>query len=286
MQFELTDALVDQILFCMEDQEGEFYLDSLEGEVVGGLDFDYSLLEESGRCLDLPEWDSSDGFRLMERFAAGLKNPLIRDSLTEALDRGRGVFRAFKDVLSGRPEVEKLWFDFKDREMKREIFRWYNALREEWGLEKIGGEPEETEDLVCEDFRIREFHKDDSSQALELHRLCAKESGGAEDERELPGHAGEDFSLAAETGGGEFAGYISGQIKDKNLYISALEIKVEYRGLGLGEALLTRFLQKYRDENTAGVYLDLPAGAGGFSRVLDRQGFTPVMTRYTIGIKG
>jgi ribosomal protein S18 acetylase RimI-like enzyme len=284
MQFELTNALIDEILFCMEDQEGEFYLDSLSGEVAGGVDFDLSILEENGRCLDLPKWDSSDGFRLMERFAAGLKNPLIRDRLTEALDRGRGVFRAFKDVLSGYPEAEKLWFGFKDREMKREIFRWYNALREEWGLEKIGGEPEETEDLVCEDFRIREFHRDDSSQALELHRLCAEESGRAEDGQELSGHSGEDFSLAAETVGGEFSGYISGRIKDKNLYISALEIKVEYRGLGLGETLLTRFLQKYRDGKTARVYLDLPAGAEGFSRVLVRKGFTPAMTRYTLEI--
>jgi ribosomal protein S18 acetylase RimI-like enzyme len=220
----------------------------------------------------------------MEKFAAGLKNPLIRDRLTGALDRGRGVFRAFKDVLSGHPEAEKLWFSFKDREMKREIFRWYNALREEWGLEKIGGEPEETEDLVFEDFRIREFHKDDVLEALELHRLCSRESGGAEGGQELCGHAGGDFSLAAETGGGEFAGYISARIKDKNVYISALEIKVEYRGLGLGETLLTRFLQKYRDEKPARVYLDLPAGAEGFSRVLARQGFTPAMIRYALEI--
>ncbi|MDR0721160.1 MAG: GNAT family N-acetyltransferase [Treponema sp.] len=284
MQFELTNALIDEILFCMEDQEGEFYLDSLSGEVAGGIDFDRSILKENGRCLDLPKWDSSDGFRLMEKFAAGLKNPLIRDRLTEALDRGRGVFRAFKDVLSEYPETEKLWFGFKDREMKRKIFRWYNALREEWGLEKIGGEPEETEDLVFEDFRIREFRSDDSSQALALHRFCAEESGRVEDGQELSGHAGEDFALAIETVGGEFAGYISGRIKDKNLYISALEIKAEYRGLGLGETLLTRFLQKYRDEKTARVYLDLPAGAEGFSRVLVRQGFTPAMTRYTLEI--
>lgn len=38
--------------------------------------------------------------------------------------------------------------------MKREVIRWYNALREEWGLELIGEEPEETDDLVQDDFRF------------------------------------------------------------------------------------------------------------------------------------
>ena len=31
--------------------------------------------------------------------------------------------------------------------MRREILEWYNALREEWGLERLGEEPEETEVL-------------------------------------------------------------------------------------------------------------------------------------------
>jgi hypothetical protein len=31
MQFELTGALIDDILFSMEDQNGIFYLDTREG---------------------------------------------------------------------------------------------------------------------------------------------------------------------------------------------------------------------------------------------------------------
>jgi hypothetical protein len=163
MQFELTEALIDDILFSMEDQEGEFYLDTLEGIVAGGLEGPDVFGEEDGggendgRYIDLPEWDSASGFRLMERFAAGFRNPLVREELTSALGHGKGVFRAFKNTLSRYPETEKLWFAFKEREMKREIIMWYNGLREEWGLEKIGMEPEETGDLVLEDFRFRPF---------------------------------------------------------------------------------------------------------------------------------
>jgi hypothetical protein len=175
MQFELTEALLDDILFSMEDQDGVSYIDSQEGVVRSGWDTD-DLVEndEKERFINLPEWDSSSGFRLMERFAAAFKNPLIRNELCAALDKGKGVFRAFKNTLNLHPEVEKLWFSFKEREMRREVIRWYNALREEWGLEKIGLEPEETTDLVLEDFRFRDFHDEDRTAATELHKSIRK----------------------------------------------------------------------------------------------------------------
>ena len=99
MQFELTEALIDAILFSMEDQKDEFYLDCREGTVVGKQDGGREL-EEPGRFVRLPKWDSSEGFHLMERCAATFKNQVVREKLTAALDRGRGVFRAFKDVLT------------------------------------------------------------------------------------------------------------------------------------------------------------------------------------------
>jgi len=102
MQFELSEALVDDILFAMEDQVGDFYLDTVEGIIVGGVDWEFEgdLNDDDGeggeRFISLPEWDSSDGFKLMERFAAGFRNPVVREELHLALDRGRGGFRAFK----------------------------------------------------------------------------------------------------------------------------------------------------------------------------------------------
>ena len=125
MQFELTEALLDDILFSMEDQVGNFYIDCHEGVVVNWDDCRDEMEEdeEEDRFIGLPEWDSSSGFRLMERFAAAFRNPLIRNELCAALNRGKGVFRAFKNTLGQYPEAEKLWFSFKEREMKREVIR-------------------------------------------------------------------------------------------------------------------------------------------------------------------
>jgi ribosomal protein S18 acetylase RimI-like enzyme len=232
----------------------------------------------------------------MERFAAGFRNPPVRDKLTAALDRGKGVFRAFKDVLNAHPEAEQLWFAFKEREMRRVIINWYNGLREEWGLERIGTEPEETEDLVLEDFRFREGGGDDRMLARTLHEQCREEQAGGPgnprgkqdrapaaetEDRTFPG----DIFLVAETGSGEFAGYVSGCRSGTVLRIAALEVRPEYRGLGVGEALLIRFLERIDSRNVSEVQIDLPAGVEGFSRVLVRESFKPQSTRYRLQVK-
>ena len=304
MQFELTEALIDDILFAMEDQEGCFLVDTVEGVVAGGpegMDFfdeetddDDDDVEDCERYISLPEWDSSDGFRLMERFAAGFRNPVVSKELSSALGRGKGVFRAFKDVLGRYPEAEKLWYALKEKEMKREIWRWYNGLREEWGLEKIGVEPEDTDDLVLEDFSFRPFEEKDRFQAEALHSQCVDElkknltEAGSSPEIEVIARdvnlfrntPGPSFGLTVESLNGDFAGYISGVLKDAALYIQSLEVKPEYRGLGLGEALLVKFIDSLDRNKIKKVMLDLPSWTDGFSRVLLRESFKPYAARY------
>jgi len=302
MRFELTEALIDDILFAMEDQEGCFLLDTVDGVVAGGPDgvdlLDGEIDDEDGeggeRYIDLPEWDSADGFRLMERFAAGFRNPLISRELSSALGKGKGVFRAFKDVLGRYPEAEKLWFVLKEKEMKREILRWYNGLREEWGLEKIGVEPEDTDDLVLEDFCFRPFEEKDKFQAEALHRQCVNELGenlaetGSSLEIEtivgelysFRGTQGPSFGMTVESTSGDFAGYVYGVLKKAALYIESLEVKPEYRGLGLGEALLVKFIDSLDREKIKKVMLDVPSWTDGFSRVLLRESFKPYAARY------
>jgi GNAT superfamily N-acetyltransferase len=294
MLFELTEALVEDILFSMEDQNGEFLLDTREGVVVQtDNDFDEASMESAGeedRYIDLPEWDSASGYQLMEHFTAALRNPVAREELNSALNRGKGVFRAFKDILSRYPEIEKRWFSYKEREMKRSIIRWYNGLREEWGLEKIGTEPEETEDLVLVDFRFRETSAGDIQEAEALHQLCCDEYlRGATENNPAAGIFLEgiswsfpgDLALVAETGGGDFAGCIVAAKKGGVLHIFALEVKPEYRGLGVGETLLTRFLEKAREVSSQ-VSIDLPPEADGFSRELLRKAFKPYAVRYCL----
>jgi ribosomal protein S18 acetylase RimI-like enzyme len=321
MQFELSEALTKDLLFSMEDQMGNFLLDTQEGVIISEEDGDFARLDPAGdRYIPLPGWDSSNGFRLMEHFAAGLRNQAIRNELAGALNRGRGVFRAFKDIIARYPETEKLWFGYKERGMRREILRWYNGLREEWGLERIGGEPEETEDLVLEDFRFRPSTEADREAAAALHRRCIEELGVYAEEQGLgaawlpvfqrvgyPADHSADFSmdcsgpqgawpfpgdlgLMAETGNGEFAGYIAASRQGETLRIHALEVLSEYRGLGIGEDLLTRFIGEARRLLSARsgakaplqILIDLPAGSEGFSQVLYRDSFKACLVRYCL----
>jgi ribosomal protein S18 acetylase RimI-like enzyme len=293
MQFELTEALIDDILFSMENQDMEFYLDTKEGVVVSPNDDEFLGQEEEEsdsreNWIDLPHWESSDGFRLMEKFAAGLRNPLVREELSSALDRGRGVFRAFKDVLSRYPEIEQLWFSFKEKEMRRAILTWYNGLREEWGLALVGEEPEETEDLVLEDFTFRTATAEDADKAGELHRICVAELESApvppdritekKSQWIFPG----TVSVVAETGKRDFAGYGTGILKDGTLQVSALEVRPEYRGLGIGEKLLEILLKRVTEHDFTHVCMDLPLASEGFSRVLLRFGFYVYESRYAL----
>jgi ribosomal protein S18 acetylase RimI-like enzyme len=233
----------------------------------------------------------------------------VREELTSALSLGRGVFRAFKDTLGRHPEAEKLWFAYKDKEMKREIIRWYNGLREEWGIEKIGMEPEDTDDLVLEDFRFRPFRKEDIFMAEELHRRYIEEAKNKliEEEaafsvngyansiadvivketqifRTLSGSSSE-HGLVVESGNEEFAGYISGLKRGAVFYIQNLEVKDKFRGLGLGEALLVKFLESLDPAEVDQVLLDLPSWAEGFSRVLHRESFKPYTVRYWLKLR-
>jgi ribosomal protein S18 acetylase RimI-like enzyme len=282
MQFELTEALIDEILFFMEDQNSDFLLDTQEGVVLNTDDEEFEE-DDDDRYISLPDWGPSDGFRLMEHFTTGLRNALVREELSAALDRGRGVFRAFKDTLSQYPEAEKLWFSYKDREMKREVISWYNSLRESWGLELIGEEPEDIVGLVLEDFRFRQGTAQDNDKAQELHHAESPADRSVNmDEWVFPG----DLCFVAETAGGEFAGYISAvrsgttHGSDSVLRICALEVPVEYRGLGLGKTLIARLLEQADSEKIPHIIIDLPAGQEYFARALLRENFKPGVQRY------
>jgi GNAT superfamily N-acetyltransferase len=279
MQFELTDALADQILFAMEDQNGEYVLDARAGAVV-----DAAVLGEAGEAdsvYPLPEWGSADGFRLMEGFAATLRNPIVRTDLTRALEKGKGVFRAFKDVLSGHPEVERLWFSYKEKQMRQEILDWYNALREAWGLDRIGDEPEETGDLVLEDFKFRPAESGDAEALRELRALCHPDAAEPPEAFVAPGTT----VLVAESARGDIAGAVASVRLGRAEKIAGLDVRPEFRGLGIGEELLSRLIEDILPRGAPTLLLDLPASADAFSRVLYRDGFEPYETRFRLDLE-
>jgi ribosomal protein S18 acetylase RimI-like enzyme len=248
MKFELDEALIDDILFHMENQDGDFVFDSQTGNIIDIFcdepDEKSDLYE--GRFIALPQWDSQDGYRLMEKFVSALKNPVLRQELSCALNRSKGVFRAFKSVLEQYPETEKMWFSHKEQQMKNEVIVWYNSLREEWGLEPVGIEPDDNSSLILEDFVFTD-------------------NG--------------EFSITAETADGEPAGFINAAINGSSIHINNLETRIEYRGMGLGKTLLAKLLEK-ADKQKLDVSIDLPANMDFFSRTLLLEEFKPSMQRF------
>jgi ribosomal protein S18 acetylase RimI-like enzyme len=291
MNFKLIDALIEEILFAMEDQGGYHLFDTSTCTIIDPEnDEDNATTDEEyeeDRFIPLPEWSPQHGYRLMEHFTAGLRNPVVQEELSSALNRGKGVFRAFKDVLGQYPETEKLWFRYKDREMKREVIAWYNAYCEKQGLELIGPEPEDTSALVNEDFTIREGNAEDRENAASLHKLCLEAvcQGGNSASPAIfqsmnnwvfPG----DICFIVENLNSEFSGYISAVRCDSStIHICALEVVPEYRGLGLGKALLGKFLERADTAQISGITFDLPAG-DNFSRTLLTENFKPCVQRY------
>ncbi|WP_461256529.1 GNAT family N-acetyltransferase [Treponema sp. R80B11-R83G3] len=242
MSFELDNILINQILFHMENQEGVFVFDAQKNQIVNSANIDNS----DKNYIPLPQWSPKDGYRLMEKFTASLNNPVARQELTAALNKNKGVFRAFRDVLEQYPEVEKIWLKYKAQKIRNKIIGWYNALREEWGLEPVGVEPEDTSSLVLEDFTFKEKN---------------------------------DFAITAENAESELTGQIIARAENKTLYIETLEVNPEYRGLGLGKTLLAKLLEK-ADKQNLDVSIDVPKDSDFFSRSLLLENFKPAMQRF------
>jgi GNAT superfamily N-acetyltransferase len=177
--FPLTKEFVSQIRFAMEDQRHRFVVDRASGEVFREDEPEPGAVRErraapgqpleaggdepaaldgveggSARFVPIPTWGPAEGFHLMERFVLKLRNPIFAEMLREALSSGQGVFRRFKEILRKNLEIERLWFSFKDKEMRRVVEQWYESERELAGLERLatGGEP--PLELVASDVSI------------------------------------------------------------------------------------------------------------------------------------
>jgi GNAT superfamily N-acetyltransferase len=244
--FALTNEAVGNIIFWMEDQNGSFVINVQTGDVLNAGDAKGDQVPE-GDYVDLPEWGPANGFGLMENFTASLKNPPAQKRLAAALNRGRGVFRAFKDAVAESPEVERMWFAYKEGVLEKTVRTWYAGLCEERGIQKIGEEPEETDELIKEDFQFT-LQKREGSVTIIARNVLDKEAG----------------RILAEIGG-------------EKLAVKELFVEEAFRGLGLGEELLKKLIAEHE---YMAVTIDLPIESEAFSRVLLREGFTPQLTRF------
>jgi len=306
MKFELSPVLIDCIIFGMENQQSEHVLDTLKLQVLPAAKVLPEALELEDRVIPIPEWTSVDGFRLMEGFVSGLHNPLMREELRYILQSGRGVFRQFKDFLRQRKDVERLWYRFKEREMRRRVYEWYNQLRDFWGLEPLAWEATDdtfTKDLVLWDFEFKSLSPDYYSQIPEWDRQFFYETYPEFDSdtlallytryrRHLPTLEQDDSSRfwAAYTAGGDLAGFLWYRNLEAYDEIIQLGVFEDYRGLGIGKTLLNQvvyslgFSPEVKNETgladidveektgTSGakreLFIDIPEGAGFLTRDL------------------
>ncbi len=270
MEFTLDNELVEQIIFAMEDQQSEYCVHRDSGELLREDEIEEMESEEEAEdpFVPIPDWRPVDGFLMMEKFVARLRNPLLRDQLKGALTSGRGVFRKFKDILKTSPEIERLWFNFKERELRRVVWQWYNDNRELAGLQRLEEEPESEEgleDLLAGDFAIvkiehrhledlqeldqrsfaARFPEADSERAAELFR---------ESRERLPDpHSAGSVVFVAETPDEEFAGFVwaveqsDPLVPGRILRVQQLAVVQRYQGVGLGAMLLKRLIAEARD---------------------------------------
>jgi ribosomal protein S18 acetylase RimI-like enzyme len=270
MEFTLNSELVEQIIFAMEDQHNDYRVRRDSGELLREDEIEQEQTPEEGEdpFLPIPEWHPVDGFLMMEKFVARLRNPLLRDQLKDALASGRGVFRKFKDILKASPEVERIWFVFKERELRKIVWQWYNDNRELVGLERLEEEPEPTEDLedlLTSDFAIVPVQ----SRHLEALRKLDESAFSArfpeaepgrvsdlyrESRGDLPDPAsGGSLAFAAETPEEDFAGFVwaveqtDPLIAGRILRVQQLAVVQRYQGVGLGSMLLRRLMAEARD---------------------------------------
>ena len=274
----------------MEDQEKEFLIDIRSGEVVAG---NRTEVLGDGSYVSPPDWRPVDGFRLMEKFVSELRNPIYRERLREALGSGRGVFRQFKDTLKENKEIERRWFLFKEREMKRIVYEWYNRHREACGLEKQDLDEEAAEELVLSDFSVDRWTGVDEQALIQLDRAGFAEAVGlaadrveqeyARRRRVYPKMGAEDsLVVVARAPMSDLAGFVWGFRRHGTHVPSALWRLVqlvvlnEFRGLGLSEVLLRAFLAHASDRSGEIVRVTLEDGALQLADFFEKIGFEVV----------
>ncbi|MQY76802.1 MAG: GNAT family N-acetyltransferase [Spirochaeta sp.] len=282
--FPLTEEFIDQLIFAMEDQEHRVLVDFNTGDIISSDD-------DLADCLEMPLWRQIEGFSLMEKFISKLRNPLHRELLHSVLTSGKGVFRNFKNTLKKNEQLEKLWFSFKEKEMRRIVREWYNEQRELKGLQRLGPEPEDTEELLLSDFTIKPGSKEYLEAVIELDRQAFAENMEnvrpekieelyREKRSFIPGPLDEKCSLLiCETPEGELAGFAWG-VKTENRLDSSMEMRLiqlavagNMRGLGMGAQLLQHFVRQAGSLGARRLVAELSGPALKLASFFERLGF-------------
>ncbi len=266
----LTDEFLFQIIFCMEDQANSYYIDLKRQDICEQVFIEERIEEEPDRFLPLPEWIPSDGFHTMEKFVSTLRNPIYRERLRKVLQLGKGVFRQFKDVVHEQPSIEKMWYYFKDKEMRHRVYEWYELHTNAFALASlhIQGPETETLDVIKEDFIISEDFEGLKDEYRQFCEMCLNTYNNLETiyrplmtaEIEKKWEIGEhDHVLFALSNEKEVAGILVYFIAPSSnvVVVKAYYIKEEFRGIGLFHLLFDTLCEKMNNRGIDDLILDL-----------------------------
>lgn len=291
--FDLDDITTENIIFAMEDQAHSIVIDPETGEAEK-ID---EALDEGGRMVAPPMWTSNDGFNLMEDFLLQVRNPNARRELSSALGRGKGVFKAFKETLAAFPDVEKAFRQFKLRFMRRKIRDWYDDLREANGLERLGAEPEEMDELLCSDLA---FHTGNPADMMEnVLALLAEAEEDYEEEipamivelsvarlrEELKSGREALCSVSDDDSGGILAcalGFVRRAGARTYGSIEFIHVRKGYRRMGLGSAVLDMVSEALAQAGVHFIIVDSPLVPMEFATALAARGFKNFGIRATV----
>ncbi|MGI9255660.1 MAG: GNAT family N-acetyltransferase [Salinispira sp.] len=291
--FVLSDELLEQILFGMENQHEEFFLNIQTMQIIEANELSGETDEtdeNTDNLIMIPEWQPVDGYNLMETFIINLHNPPAKNDLHKSLQGGRGVFRQFKIILKKYPEIERRWFSFREKHMKKRVRTWFNEIRESRGLAALKVEIHDTEELVLSDFTIREVTSAEELQLIaERDRQSFEECFLQQDDADywygfrrnhLPApHDREQgsFTLGAYNPAGNLCAFLwalHDEISQQKriAHILQLFVEPEFRGLGIAGTLITSYISSCENEGIGSIVLE------SFSHILGdlltRHGFT------------
>lgn len=283
----LTEEMLERIIYGMENQRDVLVIDPESGDLRPGE-------ETVTPGIPLPDWSPTDGYQLMNRFAATLANPVYRERLHDALRSGHGVFRRFKNELKERPEIERLWRRFKKAEMRKRAVSWLTGYSEMVRLEGLGEAPDDIDDLPLTDFTIRPCREGETAKVREYDSAAIIEEwpGIPPDERRVfvdrqrggrtPGSA-EETLLVATDPSENVVGFAWASIETngehRSFRLQQIFVLPAFRGLGLGSLLVRNLLERIDAENRT-VWAEIPEGKEFLIEILKESGFSPVSTTW------
>lgn len=303
MFFELTEKLVEDVIFAMENQNSLFVFDAEKGEITA-VDSEIVVddLVEKEKGFTLPSWDSEDGFNLREEFVQTVTDAKIRTELRQVLTNGRGVFRNFKNVLKQYPQTDRQFYSFKEKKMRSVVYDWYNSLRESWGLESLNCDTDDFSDLTREDFQFSGYNPSEDKDCI------VREAGDIAEEIKagFPDEAGDAIAqlwlrrfnyftrektegVVCRTLSDDFAGCLLFSLAESSqntaAFFTVCFVKQNYRGIGIARELFSKCIPDLKKRGVHYFIIAEVSVPDYLEPLLTRCGFEKKGSVYLVNLK-